>query len=87
MHTSQAFAFKSNLCRYATGAIAGALLFLEQGTALGTLTTASKSLVVAATPFGALFGALFVAPRFAGRLGTPLPGGVRVVVTRVRSSC
>lgn len=53
----------------ATGAIAGALIFLEQGTALGTLTTASKSIVVAATPFGALVGAVAIAPRFSAALG------------------
>ena len=68
----------------ATGAIAGALLFLERGTtSLGALTTTSKSLVVAATPFGALLGALFVTPgavvRF-GRRGTLLAANVGYIL-------
>ena len=49
----------------ATGAIAGALLFLERGTSLGHLTVAAKSAVVAATPLGALVGAATLAPRVA----------------------
>jgi sugar porter (SP) family MFS transporter len=53
----------------ATGAIAGALLFLERGTSLGHLTVASKSAVVAATPLGALVGAATLAPRVARARG------------------
>jgi len=40
----------------ACGAIAGALVYIEHGTALGTLTTVSKGAVVAALPLGAMFG-------------------------------
>ena len=53
----------------ATGAIAGALLFLERGTSLGHLTVAAKSAVVAATPLGALVGAATLAPRVARARG------------------
>ena len=40
----------------ACGAIAGALVYIESGTILGTLTTTMKGAVVAALPLGALFG-------------------------------
>ena len=47
----------------ATGAIAGALLHLESAnTALGALTAGVKSRVIAATPLGALLGALVAGP-------------------------
>jgi sugar porter (SP) family MFS transporter len=47
----------------ATGAIAGALLHLESAnTALGALTAGVKSQVIAATPLGALLGALVAGP-------------------------
>jgi hypothetical protein len=47
----------------ATGAIAGALLHLESAnTALGALTAGVKSRVIAATPLGALIGALVAGP-------------------------
>ena len=47
----------------ATGAIAGALLHLESAnTALGALTAGAKSRVIAATPLGALLGALVAGP-------------------------
>ena len=47
----------------ATGAIAGALLHLESAnTALGALTAGAKSRVIAATPLGALIGALVAGP-------------------------
>lgn len=53
----------------ATGAIAGALLHLEaSNTALGALTVAAKSRIIAATPLGALLGALIAGP-FADRTG------------------
>lgn len=53
----------------ATGAIAGALLHLEaSNTALGALTVAAKSRIIAATPLGALIGALIAGP-FADRTG------------------
>jgi len=40
----------------ACGAIAGALVYIESGTILGTLTTTMKGAVVAALPLGAMFG-------------------------------
>lgn len=40
----------------ACGAIAGALVYIESGTVLGTLSTTMKGTVVAALPLGALFG-------------------------------
>jgi len=40
----------------ACGAIAGALVYIEAGTVLGTLTTTAKGAVVAALPLGATFG-------------------------------
>ena len=40
----------------ACGAIAGALVYIESGTVLGTLTTTMKGAVVAALPLGAMFG-------------------------------
>ena len=40
----------------AAGAIAGALVYIEAGTVLGTLTTTTKGAVVAALPLGAMFG-------------------------------
>ena len=53
----------------ATGAIAGALLHLESAnTALGALTAGVKSRVIAATPLGALLGALVAGP-FADKTG------------------
>jgi len=53
----------------ATGAIAGALLHLESAnTALGALTAGAKSRVIAATPLGALLGALVAGP-FADKTG------------------
>ena len=53
----------------ATGAIAGALLHLEaSNTALGALTVAAKSRIIAATPLGALLGALIAGP-FADKTG------------------
>ena len=63
----------------ATGAIAGALLHLEaSNTALGALTVAAKSRIIAATPLGALLGALIAGP-FAdgtGRRSSILVGNV-----------
>ena len=40
----------------ACGAIAGALVYIEAGTVLGTLPTTAKGAVVAALPLGATFG-------------------------------
>ena len=67
----------------ATGSVASALVFLEDASSAAALTTSAKARLVAATPLGAVLGAL-AAPRAADTRGrsarsstSPVPRGAR----------
>lgn len=74
---------------YATGIIAGALLYLETGTILGTLTTMDKSFLVSSITFGAVIGTIlcgYISAKY-GRRWTLLSNNVLYMVGAVGAAC